>query len=110
VIGFHFTPDPGPEIDASIKKRVAKAKYIDVFQVKSEVSGMYFLPMSKDGRCEFRLVFEAKSPGGKYFKGELTGIMDFYIKGVCSQRKLRELLSDQVGTQIANTIESNVRD
>src|SRR5262249_28032816 len=76
-IGFHFMPDPGPEIDASIKKRLAEAKYIDVFQMKSEVSGMYLLPMSKDGHFKFSLVFGAKSTGGKYFKGELTGIMDF---------------------------------
>src|SRR5262245_61346823 len=109
-IGFHFTPDSGPEIDASIKKRLAEAKYIDVFQMNSEVSGMYLLPMSKDGHFEFRLVFGTKSPGGKYFKGELTGIMDFDIKGVCSQRKLRELLSDQVSTQIVNTIKSNFHD
>lgn len=109
-IGFHFTPDSGPEIDASIKKRLAEAKHIDVFQMKSEVSGMYLLPMSKDGHFEFRLEFGTKSPDGKYFKGELTGIMDFGINGVCSQRKLRELLSDQVGNQIVNTINSNVRD
>jgi len=109
-IGFDFPPDPDSEIDASIKKRLADAKYIDVFQLKSEVSGMYLLPMSKDGHCEFRLVFGAKSPDGKYFKGEITGKMDFDVQGVCSQRKLRELLGDQVGTQIVNAIESNVRD
>jgi len=109
-IGFDFPPDPDLEIDTSIKKRLAETKYIDVLQMKSEVSGMYLLPIIKDSHFEFRLVFGAKSTGGKYFKGELTGIMDFDIKGVCSQRKLRELLGDQVGTQIVNAIESNVRD
>src|SRR5262245_10973243 len=109
-IGFDFPPNPDPEIDASIKKRLAEAKYIDVVQMKSKVSGSYLLPILKDGHCEFSLVFGAKSPNGKYFKGKLTGVMDFNVKGVCSQRKLRELLIDEMGTQIVKAIESDVRD
>jgi hypothetical protein len=111
-IGFDFPLDsnPGQEIDNSIKKRLAESKYIDVLQVKSKISGIYSLPLFKDGEYEFSLVFGAKSPSGKHFDGELTGVMSFNIKGVCSQRKLRELLSSHVANDIVKAIESNIRD
>ena len=66
--------------------------------------------MFKDGRWEFSLAFEAESPGGKHFKGKLSGVMDYNVKGACSLRKLRESLASQIGTHIVNVIEKNVRD
>jgi hypothetical protein len=109
-IGFDFPPGPDPEIDASITKRLADKKHIDILQLRSKISGPYSWPIFKDGKCEFSVVFGARSPVGKYFKGELTGVTDFNIKWVCSRRKLRGLLGEQIGIQILNAIESNVRD
>jgi hypothetical protein len=108
-IGFKLLPDLDTEIETLIKKHLAKAKNIDVFQVKTEVSGNYLLPIFKDGHCEFSLKFGAKADSGKYFKGILTGVINFGISGVCSQRKLRELLSEQVATQLVKYIESDIR-
>lgn len=111
-IGFEFPPgsDLDTGIEPSIKKHLAEAKTIEVFQMKSEVSGIYLLPMLKAGQCEFSLKFGAKAASGKYFNGELTGIIDFNIIGVCSQRKLRELLSKRMAIQIVEAIESNIRE
>ena len=60
------------------------------------MSGTYLLPIVKNGRCEFSLESGAKAASGKYFKGKLTGAMDFDVTGACSERKLRELLSKQM--------------
>ena len=106
--GFDFPRDTDPEIDASIKKSLAEAKYIDVFQVKSEVSGTYLFPIFKNGRCEYSVEFGAKAVSGKYYNGKLTGAMDFDVRGICSRRKLRELLSKQISNEIVKAIESNI--
>ncbi|MGH9753340.1 MAG: hypothetical protein ACREA2_11210 [Blastocatellia bacterium] len=109
-IGFDFPPDLDTEIETLIKKHLAEAQNIDVFQVKSKVSGSYLLPMFKDGHCKFSIKFRAKAASEKYFNGELIGAMDFDVKGACSQRKLRELLSKQMATKLVKYIESNIRE
>jgi len=82
----------------TVKARVDVDRY--------DVSGVYFFPLLKAGKCSFHATLESTDG---MVQGETSGEIDLEVIGACSIREFRTKLRDQVDEKVLDYARSRGR-
>ncbi len=84
--------------------RIADVNSREVLVNRVRMSGPYWTPLHKEGRCAYSVSL-AESGRGFQRTASVTGEIAFSVSGFCSVRELEALMAQKIGTQIEKSLE-----
>jgi hypothetical protein len=97
------------DLQEEIQKKLDGQTQVTALLEEIEITGDYWQPIFKVGKCKYQVRMKFTGKDSIVYTGNLKGETSFDLTGLCSVRKLKETLGDDIASSIIKAVDSHVR-
>lgn len=102
-------------LEMLIKEKISENKilsgnfeYASVSVRELEMSGLYWVPLIKNGKSSYRIIVENRYYQNSY-SAAFSGELDLEVHGICSNDKLKEIIAEKIAKTVVKSIEDDYK-
>jgi len=109
--GFQSTPAIGALIDLEdlMKDSLEKCPDAQVRVRNIRCSGLFSMPLFKEGECKYSLEVQGVGSSGRAYSGTMAGRIDISITGLTSSAKAKDLIAEETAKLLFSDISKELK-